>query len=245
MYKTKSKKKNTGFYIALAICIVTVAAAALTTYGSVAEYYQPQDTHTGNEISGEPYENSEPPEPSASEPAESSASEPAESSEESSQPSQESTESSVSEPSAPAESSEEMQTMLYSPVEGGEILKPFSMTTLIYAKTTNDWRTHRGTDYAAGMGTAVMAMTDGTVKSVYRDALYGETICVEHEGYTARYCGLTEKTLVHEGDSVKGGQPIGYVGTVPCEQSDDPHLHLEILSGEKFLSAVSLSASSK
>ena len=70
MHKTKSKTKNTGFYIALAICIVTIAAAAWTTYGSVVEYYQPQDVHTGNEVSGEPYSSEEPsemPEPSEDE----------------------------------------------------------------------------------------------------------------------------------------------------------------------------------
>ena len=43
MNKDKSAKKNTGFYIALAICVVSVAAAAWTTYGSVVEYKPDSD----------------------------------------------------------------------------------------------------------------------------------------------------------------------------------------------------------
>ncbi len=249
MYKSQNKVKNTGFYIALAICIVTIAAAAWTTYGSVIEYYRPEDTHTGNEVSGEPYETSQPaersewsvpeasvPEVSVSEPAQVSASEvpvvsqPEEVPEPSevSEPSEDKTESDVS------EDDESVPTWVC-PIENGSVLKPFSMTTLLFARTTNDWRAHRGTDYAAKQGTAVLAMADGVVQSVYRDALYGEVVCIGHDGCTARYCGLTEKSLVKEGDHVQAGQPIGYVGMVPCEQYDDPHLHLEILADDKYI----------
>lgn len=239
MHKTKSKTKNTGFYIALAICIVTIAAAAWTTYGSVVEYYQPQDVHTGNEVSGEPYSSEEPSE--MPEPSEDESETPAEESvQESSMESTPQEESDVSEESShiqmnslPEESAAER--MVCCPIENGMVLKPMSMTKLLFARTTNDWRVHRGTDYTAQPGTAVLAMTDGVVQSVYHDALYGEVICIDHEECTARYCGLTDKTLVREGDHVQAGQPIGYIGTIPCEQSDDSHLHLELLSGTKYL----------
>ena len=238
MYKSNSKKKNTGFYIALAICIVTVAAAAWTTYGSVVEYYQPEEMHTGNEVSGEPYEWSEPSdevsEPSVSSAAEESSFTPSESSvqEESSLPAENSPDAS-SEPAQ--ESVEEVRTILC-PIESGLVAKPFSMTKLLYAKTTNDWRTHRGTDYTAKAGSAVLSMSDGIVQSVYQDTLYGQCICIDHNGFVARYCGLTEKVLVRDGDHVTAGQPIGYIGTVPCEQTDDPHLHLELMAGADYIS---------
>ena len=63
----KSAKNNTGFYIALAICIVTIAAAAWTTYGSVTEYRQKTAEETSspasevkvnNDVSGQKYESS-------------------------------------------------------------------------------------------------------------------------------------------------------------------------------------------
>lgn len=242
MYKNQTKKKNTGFYIALAICIVTIAAAAWTTYGSVIEYYRPEDTHTGNEVSGEPYETSQPselppesslPEASVLEPVQVSATDPAEVSQP--EPSAEPSEVSVEASSEPVSENSEAVPAVCSPIENATVLKPFSMTQLLFARTTNDWRTHRGTDYAAQQGTAVLSVADGVVQSVYRDALYGEVIAVEHDGYTARYCGLTEKSLVHEGDHVQCGQPIGYVGIVPCEQSDEAHLHLELIAGDKYL----------
>ena len=103
------------------------------------------------------------------------------------------------------------------------------MTELKYSKTTADWRTHRGTDFAAKQGTAVKAMADGTVTAVEKDPLYGNIITIEHEGFTARYCGLSEKAVVRKGDHVKAGSPIGYIGVVPCEMLEETHLHLEIL----------------
>ena len=227
MHKTKSKTKNTGFYIALAICIVTIAAAAWTTYGSVVEYYQPQDVHTGNEVSGEPYSSEEPsemPEPSEDEsetPAEESVQESSMEStpQEASDVSEES--SDVQMNSLPEESAAERTVCC--PIENGMVLKPMSMTKLLFARTTNDWRVHRDKQTAPHRLSSLIRL--------YPAGQYN----IDHEECTARYCGLTDKTLVREGDHVQAGQPIGYVGTIPCEQSDDSHLHLELLSGTKYL----------
>ena len=57
MNQTKNGKKNIGFYIALAVCIATVAAAAWTTYGSiVGQDDTSQDVGVDHEISGQAYE---------------------------------------------------------------------------------------------------------------------------------------------------------------------------------------------
>ena len=54
MNQTKNVKKNIGFYIALAVCIATVAAAAWTTYGSiVGQDDTSQDVGVDHEISGQ------------------------------------------------------------------------------------------------------------------------------------------------------------------------------------------------
>ena len=65
--ESKSFKSNIGFYIALTICIVTIAAAAWTTYGSVAEYngqvsettsLPSENLEVNNDVSGQDYESS-------------------------------------------------------------------------------------------------------------------------------------------------------------------------------------------
>ena len=224
--RSARKKGNTGFYIALAVCIATIAAAAWTTYGSLADdmrYMSSEssvgDIAAGNDVSGQIYESSAEEE---SEPAEST-----DSDESSAEP-------------QPAESIAEDSSVtsgdngekIFMPVNSGTILKGYSGDELVYSKTTADWRTHRGLDIKAESGTAVKAVSDGKVLSIEKNAKLGNVITIDHGDFKVRYCGLTESCLVREGSTVKGGAPIGYIGTVPCEQLDGAHLHLELVIGD-------------
>ncbi len=243
----KSPKKNVGFYIALAICIVTVAAAAWTTYGSVMDYSelaeesseQSAEVKVDQDVSGEKYE---------SEAEENNVSDD-ESTEESAEPSEESDEESDTQESDEAEAvpqdaqedSEEavetaVDTSRTSPIEKGKIIKKFSPNNPIQSKTMSDWRTHSGVDISASKGTPVHSITGGTVKMIYKDALLGNVIVVEHTGgFTAYYCGLTDTPVVKTGNTVSTGDTIGYVGTVPGEILDESHLHLEIKSDSDLI----------
>ena len=115
----------------------------------------------------------------------------------------------------------------------GEILKAFSDTALQFSATYNDMRLHAATDIEAAAGTAVLSCGDGTVKSVEQGTNSGNCVTIEHKGgVTFKYCGL-DKITVANGDTVKMGDSIGTVGTVPMECSDKSHLHLEAYSDNK------------
>ncbi len=221
------KNGNTGFYIALAVCIATIAAAAWITYGSLADDIKymsgessAEELEAGNDVSGQSYESSAQDESISEEsPSGSSA---------------------VSE-APPAEISDNGEVKgddkekVFMPVNGGTILKGYSGSELVYSKTTGDWRTHRGLDIKAESGTAVKAVSDGKVLSIEKNAMLGNIITIDHGGVRVRYCGLTESCLVREGSTVEGGAPIGYVGTIPCEQLDGAHLHLELIAGDALI----------
>lgn len=228
--KDKSPKKNTGFYIALAICIVSVAAAAWTTYGSVVEYRgndespESSELQAGNDVSGEKYE------------------EPSEKTTESSLDEESSaviidTSDSESQSDAAAEqaNTEAGEEKLSSPIENGEVLKKYSPKDPLYSKTTSDWRIHKGTDISASEGGAVHSITDGVVKSVEKTAMLGNIICIEYGDYTIYYCGLTESPVVSKGNNVSSGDTIGYTGIVPGELLDESHIHIEVKKGNEYV----------
>ncbi len=228
--KNKSVKKNTGFYIALAICIVSVAAAAWTTYGSVVEYSstgestESSELQAGNDVSGEKYEqeNSDMVTQSSLE-------------EESSDVGSDDTASESTADTATQANTEAEEKKLSQPIENGRVIKKYSPDDPLFSKTTSDWRIHRGTDISAPEGGAVRSSTDGVVKSVEKSAMLGNTICIEYGDYDIYYCGLTESPVVSEGNNVSSGDTIGYVGIVPGELLDESHIHIEVKKGKDYV----------
>ena len=65
------------------------------------------------------------------------------------------------------------------PVQG-EILRSHSLETLSPDPTMGDWRTHKGVDISAKLGTRVLCMTRGTVAEVWEDEKLGTCIRVDH-----------------------------------------------------------------
>ena len=136
-------------------------------------------------------------------------------------------------PSASAETSPAptakgaMKTM--SPVAGEEIFG-YSMEALSYNQTTRDWRVHNGIDLAAEEGAEVCAAADGEVYTVYEDDTLGYTVVIRHDdGYTTKYCSLSEDVAVKAGDQVTMGQTIGYAGaTAIVESTLGSHVHFSV-----------------
>ena len=114
---------------------------------------------------------------------------------------------------------------------GTDILKDYSPEKLTYSATMGDWRTHSGIDFKAAEGEQVKAISYGTVKNIYDDALWGTVVEIDHgNGVTAKYCGFNKDTLeIKKGETVEGGSLLGYLGTIPCEKSELSHLHFEII----------------
>ena len=119
------------------------------------------------------------------------------------------------------------------PVEGPVILK-YSMSSLVYSKTLDQYMTHPGVDIAAKKSTDVKAIADGTVSRVYNDDRYGTTVCIIHgDGLTSIYSNLAAQGLAETGDEVKQGDTIGCVGdTALFESLEETHLHFEMTKDE-------------
>jgi murein DD-endopeptidase MepM/ murein hydrolase activator NlpD len=88
---------------------------------------------------------------------------------------------------------------------------------------------HKGTDFAASIGTPIMAAGDGTVVQVGRNGGYGNYIKIRHgDGYETAYAHMLRFMRgVRTGQKVRQGQIIGYVGTTG--RSTGPHLHYEVM----------------
>ena len=116
------------------------------------------------------------------------------------------------------------------PIEG-ETAKIFSMDSLIYSETLQEWVTHRGIDIKAEKGAEVKAVMDGTIKSIKTDPRYGISIIIKHsKGFESVYaCLLNEAQGLKEGDTIKQGQVIGNVGNSGIfESAEGMHLHFEM-----------------
>ncbi len=86
---------------------------------------------------------------------------------------------------------------------------------------------HTGQDYAANIGTPIVAAAGGIVSSVETHPQYGRMLVVQHgEGISTLY-GHTSRVLVKSGDLVRRGQRIAEVGSTG--RSTGPHLHFEVL----------------
>ncbi|MBT0585240.1 peptidoglycan DD-metalloendopeptidase family protein [Alteromonas sp. SM 2104] len=89
------------------------------------------------------------------------------------------------------------------------------------------WKAHRGVDYAAPVGTPVMAAGDGKVIRSSYDKYNGHHVFVQHgEKYTTKYLHF-KKRAVKVGDWVKQGEVIGYLGS--SGMVTGAHLHYEFL----------------
>jgi murein DD-endopeptidase MepM/ murein hydrolase activator NlpD len=89
-------------------------------------------------------------------------------------------------------------------------------------------RMHTGVDFSATRGTPIYATGDGVVKIVRSNfGGYGKEVQVDHGyGYITLYAHM-ENFNVKEGQKIKRGECIGYVGSTGS--STAPHLHYEVI----------------
>ncbi|MBI4057566.1 MAG: M23 family metallopeptidase [Elusimicrobia bacterium] len=85
---------------------------------------------------------------------------------------------------------------------------------------------HSGIDLANQADTPVYATAEGVVRVARWSSGYGMMMVVDHGyGFSTLY-GHTSRVLVKEGNIVKRGQPIAYMGTTGRSTGD--HLHYEV-----------------
>jgi murein DD-endopeptidase MepM/ murein hydrolase activator NlpD len=93
---------------------------------------------------------------------------------------------------------------------------------------------HAGLDFTAPTGTPIYATGNGFVEvAEYNTTGYGNNIWIKHGyGYRTHYCHMI-KLKANQGQTVKRGQVIGWVGSTG--KSTGPHCHYEVeKNGEKL-----------
>ena len=117
------------------------------------------------------------------------------------------------------------------------VTNEYSMDSLIYSVTLDQYMVHCGVDIEAPEDTQVLAAAPGTVTAVYQDDRYGNSIEITHDNdFITIYSNLTDADMVEVGDVVEAGQIIGGVGTTGLFESLEPaHLHLEMLKGGVYV----------
>lgn len=86
---------------------------------------------------------------------------------------------------------------------------------------------HTGLDFAADIGTSIVAAAGGVVVTEEYHPAYGNMIEIDHgKDIVSRYAHAS-KVLVKKGDLIKRGQRIAEVGNTG--RSTGPHLHFEVL----------------
>jgi len=88
---------------------------------------------------------------------------------------------------------------------------------------------HWGIDVSTNEGNPIYATADGIVIKVQKDKYLGNNVTISHgNGITTVYGHMkdTKTSVVHEGESVKRGDIIGYVGQTG--KAVGPHVHYEV-----------------
>lgn len=124
------------------------------------------------------------------------------------------------------------KSFLRSPLEFSRISSGFSTGRLHPILQT--MRAHKGVDYAAPVGTRVMASGDGIVEFVGVKAGYGNVVVLQHANKVSTVYGHLSRFApgLHPGKKVSQGDEIAFVGMTGL--ATGPHLHYEfLLNGEQ------------
>ncbi len=140
----------------------------------------------------------------------------------------------VFENTAPEKETEADEPVIfYSPISLS-IGADYSMGVPVFSATMNDYRTHNGVDFKGVKGENVRTTGRGTVVSVEKSAVWGNTVSIDHgNGIVSTISGLADEALISVGAELSEGTVIGVVGDIPIEGADEAHVHLEMrLNGE-------------
>ncbi len=129
------------------------------------------------------------------------------------------------------------KALMKTPINGARLSSPFGMR-----KHPIDGfnKMHRGTDFAAPMGTPIMASGNGIVKKAGWCGGGGNCVVIKHNStYQTVYAHMSKfANGIRNGVRVKQGQTIGYVGSTG--KSTGPHLHYEVIVNGKKINSQTL-----
>ena len=129
------------------------------------------------------------------------------------------------------------KALMKTPINGARLSSSFGMR-----KHPIDGfnKMHRGTDFAAPIGTPIMASGNGVIKKAGWCGGGGNCIVIKHNStYQTVYAHMSKfANGMRNGIRVRQGQTIGYVGSTG--KSTGPHLHYEVIVNGKRINSQKL-----
>ena len=129
------------------------------------------------------------------------------------------------------------KALMKTPINGARLSSSFGMR-----KHPIDGfnKMHKGTDFAAPMGTPIMASGNGVVKKAGWCGGGGNCVVIKHNStYQTVYAHMSKFAKgIRKGTRVKQGQTIGFVGSTG--KSTGPHLHYEVIVNGKRINSQTL-----
>ena len=129
------------------------------------------------------------------------------------------------------------KALMKTPINGARLSSPFGMR-----KHPIDGfnKMHKGTDFAAPMGTPIMASGSGVIKKAGWCGGGGNCVVIKHNStYQTIYAHMSKFAKgIRSGVRVKQAQIIGYVGSTG--KSTGPHLHYEVIVNGKKVNSQTL-----
>jgi len=122
------------------------------------------------------------------------------------------------------------KALMKTPINGARLSSPFGMRKHPISGFN---KIHQGTDFAAPMGTPIMASGSGTITRAKWCGGGGNCIQIKHNStYETIYAHMKSFAKgIRVGKKVRQGQIIGYVGSTGM--STGPHLHYEVIVNGK------------
>ena len=129
------------------------------------------------------------------------------------------------------------KTLMKTPINGARLSSSFGKRKHPILGFT---KMHTGTDFAAPMGTPIMASGDGVVIKASWCGGGGNCVKIKHNSvYSTVYAHLSKFGRgIKKGTRVKQGQTIGYVGSTGM--STGPHLHYEVIENGRKVNSQKL-----
>ena len=129
------------------------------------------------------------------------------------------------------------KALMKTPINGARLSSSFGMRKHPISGFT---KMHRGTDFAAPMGTPIMASGSGTILAAKWCGGGGNCVKIKHNStYTTVYAHMKSFGKgIRIGRKVRQGQIIGYVGSTGI--STGPHLHYEVIVNGKHVNSRTL-----
>ena len=129
------------------------------------------------------------------------------------------------------------KSLMKTPINGARLSSSFGMRKHPISGFN---KMHQGTDFAAPIGTPIMASGDGKIVRARWCGGGGNCIKIKHNStYSTVYAHLSKfGKNIKEGKRVKQGQIIGYVGSTG--KSTGPHLHYEVIENGKKINSQKL-----